>query len=280
MSNKAIAKELTHVKSYKKSKFLIELFDREALVMRTKDKKILEFDEVGVIILECLLSEKSVELIEQELINHYDIDRKTAKKDVGYFLEHLYQKGFKEGLSQELVLSECIHGNSDRPQRLAFHAASISLDNRIVLLSGDGGIGKSTIAQALEEAGYDIPGDEVAYISLCDDNVWKMTASLKMHEDGKYRYIEHSNPGKLALVVLLRSHQNTGYTLESCKPPQAVKESFQRLFCDRIGDPTYLADAFHWTSSIFRQSKAVFLDFSKTISFMPDIKELLNGDQS
>lgn len=161
------------------------------------------------------------------------------------------------------------------PVRLGFHASSVIINGKAVLFSGDGGMGKSTIAESLRHADYDVPGDETAYCVLCDDGIWRLKNVMQKVGIGDYYYIDMIHPPEVALVVLLRSHIKSGYTLTPCTPARAVQESFRRLFCDRLGDEAFLPDAFRWCSSLFRQAEAQYLDYEKTIAFISDIEKYL-----
>jgi hypothetical protein len=160
---------------------------------------------------------------------------------------------------------------------VTFHASSVILNDKAVLLAGEGGIGKSTLADLLESAGYQVPGDEAAFISRAGDGTWRLTSAIKKI-CGEYELNDLENPSRVSVVVYLRKHRDFGYAIESCHSARAVKLGIRLLFCDRYGKDDWIMDAFRWTSSIFRQSKAVFLDFNKSLDFLPEIKTLLHGD--
>ncbi len=166
----------------------------------------------------------------------------------------------------------------DISDRLAFHASSVILNGKAILFAGDGGTGKSTIAGMLEEAGYRVPGDEVAFVTLGKQGEWYLGGTIKKI-NGEYELFETDGPARVEAIVFLRGHRDTGYIIDPCRPARAVKETFHLLFCDRQSDPLFLLDAFRWTSSIFRQSRAYFLEFTKSIDFFPELINLINGDK-
>lgn len=156
------------------------------------------------------------------------------------------------------------------PTHLAFHASSVIIENRAILFAGDGGRGKSTIAEMLENKGHVVPGDEVAFVKLDTGGRWILGSALKKI-DGHYQLIDLDYPPDIALIVFLRYHLPHGFTFEPCPAARAIKHTFGLLFCDRQNDPEFLLDAFRWAGSIFRQSRAFFLDFSKSIDFFADL---------
>jgi len=168
---------------------------------------------------------------------------------------------------------------TDRINQLAFHASSVIINGKAAIFSGDGGIGKSTIANSLDKRGYEVPGDEVAYVTRGEDGIWRLSASMKKISLEDYTYKVLDKPAVIELIVLLRSHLDQGYRFEKCSTAVAVQESFGRLFCDRQGDSAYLPDVFRWSSSLFRQTKVLYLDFAKTVDFITDVETIIGGDK-
>jgi hypothetical protein len=261
--------------SYHNHHFLIELFRDSALIMRKSDNALLEFDSCGQEILRMYLSGWDAAQIAGGLSSRYDMNAHIIREDVDKMLAHIAAIGLTPGYLQD-TSSGCFDdcsthlSHSSITTQLAFHASSVVIKNKAILFAGDGGRGKSTLAEMLENKGHVVPGDEVAFVKPDSGGRWILVSALKKI-DGQYKLIDLDHPPEIAIIVFLRHHLPHGFTFESCPAARAVKNTFGLLFCDRQNDPGYLPDAFRWAGLIYRQCRAFFLDFSKSIDFFSEL---------
>ncbi len=81
--------------------YILKTIANQHVVIPTGDEAIhfsgmLTLNESGVKLFEQLQSGTSQEALVQFLLDHYDIDQKTAENDVHQFLEKLHSKGILE----------------------------------------------------------------------------------------------------------------------------------------------------------------------------------------
>ncbi len=159
---------------------------------------------------------------------------------------------------------------------LSFHASTVIIDGKAILFTGEGGAGKSTIAELFELDGFESPGDEVANVYLDNRDIWRLHSTQKK-VNGEYQFIDNEDCPVIAMIVFLRSHVREGYTIEDCRETQAVQKGISCLFCDWLDCAAWYSEIFHRMSSLMRQSIAVSLDFSKSLDFVPAIRTILAG---
>ena len=280
--------------------FIIEFFDGSALILRTHDHQLFEINQIGKAILKDLLSQKEKNEIIQSNVVDYDIDEVRAEKDFELFIRLLEttsllkksdsaQRHFASillngsetdliGLSQVKIPGIAVNAPDLNPkQRLCMHASSVVLNGKTVIFSGQGESGKSTIAEMLEASGYRVPGDEIAYMIKDEEGLWRLDSSYKKI-NGEYEFFEILDLPEISMIVYLRSHIPSGYTVDHCRPTKAVQECINLVYCDRDNDPGWFFNAFRWTCSLLRQTPAVYLDFEKSIKFFPEIIRRVQGD--
>jgi hypothetical protein len=74
--------------------------------------------------------------------------------------------------------------------RTPFHAAVIGRGNAALLLVGAAGTGKSTLAYAAAEAGWDVLSDDAAYVQLEPHRVWGTGSSVLLLDDAAEHFPE------------------------------------------------------------------------------------------
>jgi len=92
---------------YEENKYLVEFFNDGALIMRIQDKKTLELDYSGQMLLRYLITGKSASEITEELVNHHGVDTQVAETDVTNLLNHLDKMGFLSQFNSNRI--KCIN---------------------------------------------------------------------------------------------------------------------------------------------------------------------------
>ncbi|EHQ89382.1 serine kinase of the HPr protein, regulates carbohydrate metabolism [Desulfosporosinus youngiae DSM 17734] len=65
---------------------------------------------------------------------------------------------------------------------LALHGSAVVIDGKCIIISGVSGAGKSTLALALREMGYPFLTDDVAFLSLSDDDTIWVCPGFPVHK--------------------------------------------------------------------------------------------------
>lgn len=184
-------------------------------------------------------------------------------------------------------------------RHLLLHASSVEKNGRVLLMSGDSGSGKSTMAALLGERGWRLLGDEFALIDLVDGSVvpFPRLVSLKnasvdavrsvVSEDrlgplmagtakGDIRHLIPNaeaiagmdRPGMPALLVF------PGFGRESGARPVEVAESFIRLTHASTNYVALGEAGFRTLTSLVERVPAVAIDYASGDEGIAMIEEL------
>lgn len=140
--------------------------------------------------------------------------------------------GVEPGLISELLIANAIPAAVWQQGSFMLHASAVQLTgvDGAVAIAGDSGVGKSTVARALLQAGGSLVGDDSIRIDRVGS--YYRTAGLpggllSWSEDGKTRLFETVSAGladaELRAIVILGARISDGFELVQCNLVQSVE---------------------------------------------------------
>jgi len=158
------------------------------------------------------------------------------------------------------------------PWCMRLHASTVKLGDRIVIFTGDSGVGKTTLYNLLSKKGFVPLGDELAVVVLDNDGCWKLHRAGTTVDDGLHFKILDSLE-KIDLLIFPEKHLQEGYAFRPCPPIKAAQILFHTGF-PRVDDfKTGIVDVFRAGCSLARNVRSFSLDFALNTDFLPELLE-------
>lgn len=164
--------------------------------------------------------------------------------------------------------------------RLFFqHSSAVRLAGHAVLFTGPSGAGKTTVLRLLREAGCHGYGDELAVCQRHEDGRWMLDAMGSTRDGCLVRSTDHE-PAPIGLMVHLRKHLPSGHAVARCTDLESVALGYQSIVLNGQHDPAVRTERFRTLSAFAREVPAVTLDFSLNAGFVPELLQLLQGNNA
>ena len=192
---------------------------------------------------------------------------------------------------------------SVRSPWIALHAAAVGLKDRILLLAGEGRVGKTTAALACARAGWTYAGDDYVYANTGSGKVEPLYCSARLRadmakafpdlagaassvstSDGEARYElrlagqltrEQFRGGSLAAILLPRRRGSASPQFSPARRMDAVSALYTSMTLTQLGWPDVLINKAAMTVGL---APVFFVDTGQDPSAIPDaFAEFLGG---
>ena len=143
-------------------------------------------------------------------------------------------------------------------QMIPFHASAISVDNKLILISGESGAGKSTVLTGLILRGYEVFSDDVVVLSQPEPDGISAFASYPMiklwsdsittiahpqfsdcsfrirHDLDKYGFFFHdtfiTQARPVSTLIILKKGEQPECSMQQIHGPEAFAEAYRQLY--------------------------------------------------
>ena len=146
---------------------------------------------------------------------------------------------------------------------LAFHASTIKIRGKIVILSGASGRGKSTLYRLFRSQGYPVYGDDLAVVYAGTDGIWRLFSAVT-NTDNLSTLTAQSVRDPVGFMIFLEDHIESGYAIDKCSAMAAAIRNYVnlRISHDQNNLARDIKKTFRWVCAFSRSVLSATLNFS------------------